>query len=179
MKTWFNLHLVFSIFFLPLLVMYAVTGAMYMAGVDGQLGSETTRLDFKLSDYGAAPTDATTAELKAHGVDVPAGEWRKGKNGKFSLGSSAGRHIEVWHNSETGLTLADEVTPGLYPAAMLIHKGKAGTWFSVLGYGAAASMLILYLSGLAIVWRSRGKRPLMLTFLVLGIAAVVAGWVML
>ncbi len=170
MKHWLNLHLIISIFFLPLLVAYAITGAMYMAGAPGDLGNHVTQVQLYLPNTPTTPEEASAA-LRAAGVDVPEGkEWRKARNGNLMLGSSAGRHFQLTASGSLEL-----VEPGLYPQMLLIHKGKAGLWFSILGYGAAASMLILYVSGLAIVWRNRKKRPVMLVTLLLGIAAVVAG----
>ncbi len=177
MKTWFNLHLILSLFFLPLLVAYAITGGMYMAGAPAQLGSET--ITHRLSTPEASPGELTMAALQAEGVELPEGEWRRGKTGKHMLGNSAGRHLQFSRDEAAGQAIVEEVTPGLYPQMLLIHKGKAGLWFSILGYGAAASMLLLYLSGLAIVWKNHKKRPLMLVSLVLGCAAVAAGLVML
>ncbi len=172
MKTWLNLHLLLSIFFLPLLLAYAITGGMYMAGAPGDLGNKVSHVQLHLPNTPTTPQEATTA-LKAAGFDAE-GEWRKSKNGDLLLGSSAGTHFKL---SKDG-ALA-RVEPGLYPQMLLVHKGKAGLWFTILGYGAAASMIILYVSGLAIVWRNKRKRPLMLITLLLGCAAVAAGLVML
>ncbi len=174
MQTWLNLHLILSIFFLPLLLAYAITGGMFMAGAPGDLGNKVSHVQLHLPNTPTTPEEATAA-LKAAGFDVPEGqEWRKAKNGNLMLGSSAGRHFQL-----TASGSLDFVEPGLYPQMLLVLKGKAGLWFTILGYGAAASMIILYVSGLAIVWRNKRKRPLMLITLLLGCAAVVAGLVML
>ncbi len=171
MKHWLNLHLILSLFFLPLLVTYAITGAMYMAGAPGDLGNNVSHVQLHLPNTPTTPEEATAA-LKAAGFDVPEGkEWRKAKNGNLMLGNSAGPHFQL-----TASGSLDYVEPGLYPQMLLIHKGKAGSlWFTILGYGAAASMLLLYVSGLAIVWRNRKKRPVMLATLAAGIVAVIAG----
>jgi hypothetical protein len=71
------------------------------------------------------------------------------------------------------------VEPGIYPNLMLAHKGKAGWWFTALGYGAALSLIILYVTGILLMWKNRGKRKLMLVSAFLGTAAVVVGYLML
>ncbi len=174
MKHCFKIHLILSLFFLPLLVAYAITGGMYMAGAPGDLGDNVTQVQLHLPKAPTTPEEAT-AELRAAGFDTPEGqEWRKAKNGNLVLGNSAGRHFQLTTDGKLNL-----IEPGLYPQMLLIHKGKAGLWFTILGYGAAASMLLLYLSGLAIVWRNKRQRPLMLVSLVLGCGAVVGGLLML
>ncbi len=174
MKTNLNLHLVLSIFFLPLMLMYAITGAMYMAGTDGQLGSETMAYELKAAQ--ASPE--ALAELQRLGVELPEGELRPGKGGKVMLGNGASRHIS-FSTGRDGTLRAEVVEPGLYPSLMLIHKGKAGMWFTVLGYGAAACMLLLYVTGIVILWKSRRKRVLMLASFGLGCVAVWLGFLTL
>ena len=45
----------------------------------------------------------------------------------------------------------------VYPNLMLAHKGKAGWWFTALGYGAALSLIILYVTGILLMWKNRGS----------------------
>ncbi len=175
MKTHINIHLILSIFFLPLMLLYAVTGAMYMAGTDAQLGSQTTI--HALNTPKASP--AALEELRQLGVELPEGELRAGKGGKMMLGNGASRHISFSEDRKSGKLLAEVVEPGLYPRLMLIHKGKAGLWFTVLGYGAAGCMLVLYATGIAILWKNRRKRTLMLASFALGCGAVLLGFLML
>ncbi len=174
MKTNLNLHLVLSIFFLPLMLMYAITGAMYMAGTDGQLGSKVEVYSLKT----AKASPEALAELGQLGVVLPEGELRAGKGGKVMLGNGAARHIS-FSTGKDGQLKAEVTEPGLYPRLMLIHKGKAGLWFTVLGYGAAACMLLLYVTGIAILWRNRRKRALMLASFGLGCVAVLLGFLTL
>lgn len=62
---------------------------------------------------------------------------------------------------------------------MLAHKGKAGWLFTALGYGAALTLVVLYVTGILLMWRNRRKRKLMLLSAALGTAAVAAGYLML
>ena len=74
---------------------------------------------------------------------------------------------------------AEMVSPGVYSKLLLVHKGKAGWWFTFLGGGAAFSLLAAYVTGVALMWRSRSKRRLMLFSAALGIGAVAAGYLLL
>lgn len=47
------------------------------------------------------------------------------------------------------------------------------------GRGAAFSLLAAYVTGVALMWRSRSKRRLMLFSAALGIGAVAAGYLLL
>ncbi len=74
---------------------------------------------------------------------------------------------------------AKVVSPGMYPKLLLVHKGKAGWWFAFLGWGAAFSLLAAYVTGIALMWKSPGRRRLMLFTAALGVGAVVVGYLLL
>lgn len=57
-----SLHLVLSLFFLPMIVVYAVTGLLYMGGVDQHFTSHV-----EVHELNAAPTSRP--------MRIPAGNW--------------------------------------------------------------------------------------------------------
>ena len=155
-----SLHLVLSLFFLPMIVVYAVTGLLYMGGVDQHFTSHVEVHELNAADQ--PPYEDSCRELERRGVALPEGKVRPFK-GNYLLGPMTDTHV---------LFL-------IYPNLMLAHKGKAGWWFTALGYGAALSLIILYVTGILLMWKNRGKRKLMLVSAFLGTAAVVVGYLML
>lgn len=169
-----SLHLVLSLFFLPMIMVYAVTGLLYMGGVDQHFTSRVAVYELNSSDQ--APYADSCAELERRGVVLPEGKVRLFK-GNHILGPMTDTHVLFLRK---GASLqAEVVEPGIYPKLMLAHKGKAGWLFTVLGYGAALTLVVLYVTGILLMWRNRRKRKLMLLSAALGAAAVAAGYLML
>ena len=165
-----SLHLVLSLFFLPMIMVYAVTGLLYMGGADQHFTSHVEV--YELSSGDEPPYADSCRELERLGVKLPEGKVRPFK-GNYILGLVTGTHV-LFLRTENSLR-AEVVKPGIYPNLLLVHKGKAGWWFSALGYGSAISLILLYISGILLMWRNRKKRKLMLVSAVLGTSAVVAG----
>lgn len=173
MKTISNhsLHLVLSLFFLPMIVIYAVTGIMYMAGTDGNFSSRIEIYLLKGED--APPYAASCKELERRGVNLPEGKVRPFK-GKHVLGSLTDTHV-LFENKGKDIQ-AEVIDPGIYPKLLLAHKGKAGILFTILGYGAALSLLAMYVTGILLMWRNRTKRRLMLTSAAVGLGIVIVAY---
>lgn len=169
-----SLHLVLSLFFLPMIVVYAVTGLLYMGGVDQHFTSHVAVYELNAADR--PPYADACRELERRGVALPEGKVRPFK-GNHILGSMTDTHVLFLRKGHS--LRAEVVEPGIYPNLMLAHKGKAGWWFAALGYGAAISLIILYVTGILLMWRNRRKRKLMLVSAALGTAAVAAGYLML
>lgn len=169
-----SLHLVLSLFFLPMIVIYAVTGIMYMAGTNGNF---TSRIEvYSLNGSDSPPYAASCKELEQRGVKLPEGAVRPFK-GNHVLGSLTDTHILFGKKGKD--IQAEVVTPGIYPKLLLAHKGKAGALFCILGYGAALSLLAMYVTGILLMLRNRAKRRLMLTSAALGLGSVIVAYLML
>lgn len=169
-----SLHLVLSLFFLPMIMVYAVTGLLDLAGTDGNFTSRVTVHELEGGDL--PPYDDSCRELERRGVRLPEGKVRPFK-GNYVLGSLTDDHI-LFTGKGNSLR-AEVVSPGIYPKLLLVHKGKAGWWFTFLGYGAVLSLLAVYVTGILLVWKNRGRRRLMLVSAALGIGAVAGGYLLL
>lgn len=169
-----SLHLVLSLFFLPMVMIYAVTGLLYLAGADDRFTSEVAVYELNGSDH--APYADSCRELERRGVSLPEGKVRPFK-GNHVLGSMTAIHVLFLKKGET--LRAEVVQPGIYPKLLLAHKGKAGWLFTALGCGAALSLVVLYVTGILLMWRNCRKRKLMLVSAAVGLAAVAAGYLML
>lgn len=169
-----SLHLVLSLFFLPMILVYAVTGLLYLGGVDQHFTSHVVVHELNAADQ--PPYADSCRELERRGVALPEGKVKPFK-GNHLLGPVTDTHVLFVRKGHS--LWAEVVDPGIYPNLMLAHKGKAGWWFAALGYGAAFSLMGLYVTGILLMWKNRNKRKLMLFSAALGTAAVVAGYLML
>ena len=169
-----SLHLVLSLFFLPMVVVYAVTGLLYLAGTDENFTSTVTVHELDGTDR--PPYEASLRELERRGATLPEGKVRPFK-GNYVLGPLTNDHVLFIRKGDA--LRAKVVSPGMYPKLLLVHKGKAGWWFAFLGWGAAFSLLAAYETGIALMRKSPGRRRLMLFTAALGVGAVVVGYLLL
>ena len=174
-------HLYVTLFFLPLLCAFALTGALYLCGVRT---TETVEVR-ELPGVVARDYEAAKKALEEQGVAVPA-EFSVRK-GVACYGSAFGMHVRFPEErggfgrgrraEDAGNVMrAEIVTPGLFDKLMLVHKGKAGTYFRVLAVGAGAAMLIAYLSGLVFALKNKARRRSLAVSFVLGALACAAGF---
>ncbi len=147
-KTWFDIHLILSVFFLPVALVYAITGGLNLVGV----GAE---------QHGPRPPAGMVGRAPANGGPSAPGYGHGAGNGAMAQGGRpewAGQHKKP---------------TGLYDNIMLLHKGKGGPAFNVVGVAFAVSMLVMYLSGIVIGWSMPGKRRQMLMSAAAGLAVAI------
>lgn len=125
-----SLHLVLSLFFLPMVVVYAVTGLLYLAGTDENFTSTVTVHELDGTDR--PPYEASLRELERRGATLPEGKVRPFK-GNYVLGPLTDDHVLLIRKGDA--LRAEMVSPGVYSKLLLVHKGKAGWWFTFLGGG--------------------------------------------
>ncbi len=166
--SWMKIHAYISMFFLPLALIYSITGAMILLGNRGErvtqkieINSPTkwkSDIDFQkkfVEDY-----------LKSQNLTLPAGEPRIFR-GKFFWGFPTSNMIAIEEQSENPIKI-ELMKPNWAYRLIMLHKGKGGRWFDYFGIAFAISMILIYLSGIVIFWKIKDKRKTMTIWLVLG-----------
>ena len=164
-KFWRLSHACVTLFFLPLALIYAVTGIGYICGYTGRVDS--ARFSVPLTGPPPAQPEARRAlvekTLSEHGLACPVGEGREVHN-RFVIGAPTRRYAVLeLPRGRSGETVVSLNTPGLFNKLMSLHKAKGGIAFNVLGVAFGVVLLFSYLSGLALVWNATAmRRPLLL-----------------
>lgn len=179
-RTLIILHGFIAVFFLPLAMLYAVTGALYILGSNGT--SHDTTITVELTDGWPESIDA--ARELAGGRLLEAG--------LPEANPVAGEYVfdddrYYWRALTHGVTLArisDDRAElriqenSFYRQLVEIHKNHAGPWFRILGIAFGLAMLILILSGAWMMFASsmyrRTAGKLFAGGLVVSLAAYVA-----
>jgi hypothetical protein len=156
---WMRTHNYLSMFFLPVALLYAVTGGLYIMGVKGG----TDRQVIEVATEQPLPQDAGTlqafveAHLQGRGLRLPEGNAQFAR-GRFLWGQPSGYHVMLEPlEGSTGTRILCN-TPGLHSRMVMLHKAKCGTPFKVLSIAFAAAMTLIYLSGIVIGWRAVSLR---------------------
>lgn len=170
-KFFLSVHLYVTMFFLPLLCLYAATGIIYMSGIR----NTETREKIEISGISAQDHAAVRNALAERGYDFSDAEVSVlSKTGQTRFGSPLKTHVRFSGNENT--VRAEIVTPGFYDKFLQIHKGKAGSYFLILGFGVGVAMFVAYISGLVFALKNPARRKPLTISLLAGVASVVAGF---
>lgn len=177
-KTFRLIHIYISLFFLPLALLYAVSGVLFLCGFNQDSGAE--KKSFYLDSPFVKEELSTKIKelLEKSNLRLPSNFEAKGaKGGGVMYGSASYSVVAKQKGSGTSIEVTQRSIIGL---AMLLHKGKAKWYFDVLAYGFALALVALYISGLIIAnlnkikgkaWASVGAG--LLAMVILGYLSVI------
>lgn len=173
-KLFRNIHIYVSLFFLPVALLYAISGVAYIFGANQDtLATKTTHTVSGVSLEKGQEEQALLEILKAQGIKIPANTKVKAdrKQGGFTMG---GAHYSVNAKQNAEELVLATTTRSLLGDIIMLHKDKGEWYFSVLAVGFGAALILLYLSGLMItLFASKKDRQAQLAVLALGIFACI------
>lgn len=177
--TWVKLHGYISMFFLPMALIYAVTGAFIIAGERGELKRTDIVIDAKSEVFENIETqkELVINELRKRGENLPAGEprlWRK----EFYWGRSSSINLSLKKAKQPGKAELQIRKPDLLFSTIILHRARGGRLFDYLGFAFAIAMIFFYVSGIFIFWKIKPKRFALSLTLVIGTIVTVAFFVL-
>lgn len=177
-RTLIKVHGFIAVFFLPLAMLYAITGALYITGSKGSI--DETTLKVGLRSGWAQSIDVARSFANEHLLDAgfPAAS---NSAGEFVLGD--GKYL--WRALTHSVTLVrlDDATAeirveknSLYKQLVEIHKNHAGPWFAFLGIAFGVAMMTLILSGAWMMFESSLYRRAASSLLIVGTTVSLAAY---
>lgn len=171
-KLFRQIHIELSLFFLPLALLYAITGALYLSGFNQDSGAKIWKFTLPHIQKEELPK-ALDEELLKRGLN-PIGDMKlkKGKGNSLMLGGTNYSAMLTENGNEWKIKV---VKRGFWGNLIMLHKGKARWYFDVLAYAFALSLMIFYFSGLMMTkfCQKRRKRALLVTGLGFVIVTIV------
>lgn len=155
-KLLIRVHVLIAGFFLPVGVMFLITGAFYTFSLSGNYNTRTYDLTLQqpISPDLAALVTLATTELQNRQIGLPTG-----KAGIRKVGSSW--QLE-WTGANRDVLLAPAADPNMvkltvrdttpYRRLVQLHKAKGSLAFKLYAAAWATGLLILFVSGLALAW---------------------------
>lgn len=156
-KLFRQIHMELSLFFLPLALLYAITGALYLGGFNQDSGAKIWKFTLPKMQKESLP-QAVNDELLKNGLKpIKDLTLKKGKGNSLLLG---GVDYSVTLSEDKGNSRWNMkvVKRGFWGNLIMLHKGKAKWYFDVLAYAFAASLIIFYFSGLMMTKFCQKKR---------------------
>ena len=132
-------HTILAAFFLPMGLMYAVTGGLYGLGIKGdyQTTSQELTLDQPLDGELSTMVAVAEAELARQGIETPSGgaSLKKGGTSYFLEWTGSRRDIELHPTADPLIAQFKVKETNPHRFFVQLHKAKAGTlfkWFAAL-----------------------------------------------
>jgi len=179
------LHSYLAMFFLPVAILFAITGALYVFGITGDLNTKAYEIKLDkplprpLAQNIEAQEEVMVKFAKETGIEVPEGKAKKGKMG-VTLGSATGYHLVLIPDADKDTATLQVNNPNLYFKTVMLHKAKCGVAFKVLGVGLGVVLIVLYITGVGLVLGKRSLRSkLLMTGLCGFIVMLIAGYLSL
>lgn len=162
-----DFHIYVSVFFLPMALLFAITGVAYIFGIHNDvLGKKQTwsieknipkenQLDF-LINYMMKNDIPFPKELNP----------RKDRNGGVIIGTS---NYSLWISSQNNITTIQSLKRSFLGNMLMLHFAKGKWFFDVLSVGFGICLVLFYISGVVMTAFVRNKRKQILISLGLGI----------
>lgn len=165
------LHIYVSLFFLPVALLYAVSGVAYIFGADhNTLATHQTYTAQGIQLVQGNEQAQILGILAAQGIKAPDDTTIRAdrKQGGVTMGG----HYSVNAKPQGGDLLITATTRSLLGDIIILHKDKGGWYFSILAVGFGVTLVLLYVSGLMItLFASKKDRTPQLIVLALGVLA--------
>ncbi|RAX56838.1 hypothetical protein CCZ01_08245 [Helicobacter monodelphidis] len=151
-----NAHLYVSIFFLPLALMYALTGALYIFDIKDDVGAKIETYQVRAIIAEGKEAEFMISFLQEKGLRVPnKTSLEKNKKGELSMGSIA---YNVSLNSKGNQHEITTMQRSIWGNMVLLHKAKGEFYFNILAIGFSLAMIGLYISGIIMTVYLKNKR---------------------
>lgn len=156
-RTLVKIHGYIAVFFLPMAILYAVTGAFYIVGESGSVRS--TSIEFPLAP-GWPQTFPDAREVADHHLQqrqlrlVPRNVDRRVQEDDEYYWRGLTHSVTMTRSGDATATVIVNEND-LYRQLVEIHKNHAGVVYAVIGFAFGIAMAILIVSGSLMMFRSR------------------------
>lgn len=173
-KLWMKIHNYVSAFFLPLAMIFIITGMLYLLGVHGTMKQQ--KIDFQvessLMQNPDALTEAVKTKLEENNIKMPVGNAKKMREG-YIWGSMTDVSVSLFPDRQSGTFQIAVNTAGLYDKLVMAHKGKIGLLFNIFSILFSISLLITYFSGVFLAVKNSKSRKNIVIVISIGLITAV------
>lgn len=171
------LHTVLAAFFLPMGIMYAITGGLYGLGLKGGYDTVETQIQLEAPLDGELSTLVKLAEneLGKQGINPPTGsaKIKKGGTSYYFEWTGAVRDVQL-HPTDDPLVATFKVKDtDVQRYFVQLHKAKAGEVFKWFAAVWMVGLVLLFLTGGVMAFAAKPYRKIATIATIAGIASFV------
>lgn len=168
-----KLHLYLGLFTIPLGLMYAITGILYIAGIDGDLGIvEDTYIIERHIERGDELNFITTWAAE-NNIELPNNLYIEDDDGDTIIG---GAYYSINLKPRGNITEIIVATRTVLGTILTLHESKAKWYFDILAILLGISLISFYFSGIIIASFTKninGKKVIKKEYLVVILLGVI------
>lgn len=147
-KNWMKIHTYLSLFFMPMCLIYVLTGVGYIFKLKDDAGAKIHTIALESPLQEGREKEMIIDILKANNLKVPQNTNLEVVKGNLSMGNI--KYVVSIQKDKSGQLVLKTMERSLYGVFVLMHKAKGGAIFNALAICFATSLLIFYLSGLIV-----------------------------
>lgn len=156
-KSWMNIHLYLSLFFLPMCAIYALTGIGYIFDLKDDAGAKITEIAIPNPPQKGEEGAFMIEMLKANNLKIPTNTEVEIQKGNPTMGSIS-YAVSLESDKKSGELKMRVINRSIYGILVLMHKAKGAVYFNAVAVCFALSLVIFYLSGLIMTSFCKNKR---------------------
>lgn len=145
-----QIHIYFSLFFLPVAILFSISGVAYIFGFNQDVGIKKESYIMQKNIIPGKESEELVKFLKERGLKIPNDTELKQKGkGKEATLTMGGVHYSVDMSArDDGSYEVVLKTRSLLGDMIMLHKNKGEWYFAILGVGFGVILFVLYFSGL-------------------------------
>ncbi|CAM3618798.1 MULTISPECIES: hypothetical protein [Helicobacter] len=145
-KTWMQIHLYVSLFFIPMALIYAITGSFHIFGVRQNAGAEIVEVKVESPIIKGEEQRIILETLKKNHLKIPQNTDVRFFRNSYSMGNL--KYSVTLSKDKAGNPIVRSVERGWYGVLLMLHKAAGKWYFDILAVGFSVALIVLYLSGL-------------------------------
>ena len=156
-KSWMNIHLYLSLFFLPMCAIYVLTGIGYIFDFKDEAGAKIVEISLPNAPQKGEEGAFMIETLKANNLKIPSNTAVYMARGNPTMGSIS-YAVSLEADRKSGELKMRVINRSIYGILVLMHKAKGAVYFNAVAVCFALSLAIFYLSGLIMTSFCKNRR---------------------
>ncbi|WP_278347505.1 hypothetical protein [Helicobacter pullorum] len=167
-KTWMQVHLYVSLFFIPMALIYAITGSLYIFNIRQNAGAEIKEVRIQDTIPKGSEREVMLRILQENKLEIPSNTEVRFFKGSHSMGTLKYQVLLTQDKNSPSYTLR-AIDRNWYGVLLLLHKAAGKYYFDILAVGFSIALVLLYLSGLFLTAFCKRDRKGSIIAIILGI----------
>lgn len=161
-----KIHIYASVFFLPMALLFSLTGVLYICGINQDYNLEQKKYEIFQKEPIEDLQEFVLNFLKENQIPLPSNtNLQKGKRGIMMGSAKYSITIEQKQNQ----VIIQTNKRSFYGNLMMLHKSKVGKAFQIFSIIFGIALLVFYFSGFIITSWCKQHRKESFIFLILGV----------
>ncbi|PAF53633.1 hypothetical protein BKH42_04755 [Helicobacter sp. 13S00482-2] len=170
-------HLYVSVFLLPMALLFAITGIVYISGINQDFGALKQKWVVAEGISQDRQFDYLINFMQKENIPFPEDIKPKKYRGSLMIGSAK---YSITINSQGDNTTIESIKRSFIGNMIMLHKAKGKWYFDILSIAFGVSLVLFYISGVIMTaFCKKNRREVIISFVLGFFIAVLLGYISL